>query len=125
MNNSETESRRFITSSRGKVGRRMNQTWCEISKEIEFDAGHRVPMHQSKCTNPHGHRYRVKVTCTGCIINDHSRADDGMLIDFGELLKFMEILIHDQLDHGFIIAPNDAELRAAFGGSEWKVIEFP
>lgn len=28
------------------------------TRRLEFDAGHRVPLHESKCKNPHGHRGR-------------------------------------------------------------------
>ena len=50
-----------------------------ISKEVQFDAGHRVPNHASKCKNPHGHRYRVVVHCAGEIIDDPEHESDGML----------------------------------------------
>jgi 6-pyruvoyltetrahydropterin/6-carboxytetrahydropterin synthase len=105
---------------------------CTISKEVEFDAGHRVPSHGSKCRNPHGHRYRVRVTCTGPIIEDPGSPDDGMLVDFGDLKGLMTSLIHDALDHGFICYTSDPlGLDLAMLGERidptvgWKVIHFP
>ena len=98
---------------------------CEISKEIEFDAGHRVPSHAGKCRNPHGHRYRLRVTCEGPIINDPTRSDDGMLVDFGDLKSIMNERVHDVLDHGFIIHHSDTELKDALDGHGWHIIEFP
>ena len=65
------------------------KTWCKISKEIEFDAGHRVPKHDGKCRSPHGHRYRVRVTCKGYVIEDPNSSDNGMLVDFGRLKGIM------------------------------------
>lgn len=98
-----------------------------ISKEVEFDAGHRVPGHASKCRNPHGHRYRVRVTCEGWIVDEKGAPDEGMLVDFGDLKSLMTHRIHDVLDHGFIVHADDLKMRQAFlvGGEQWKVIVFP
>ena len=102
---------------------------CTISKEIEFDAGHRVSTHGSKCKNPHGHRYKVRVTCKGSIIDDPTRADHGMLIDFGDLKTIMNENVHDILDHGFIVWCLDHVMQDALAvgkiyGLEWNIIEF-
>jgi len=100
-----------------------------ISKEIEFDAGHRVSTHGSKCKNPHGHRYKVRVTCEGPIINNPSRTDHGMLVDFGDLKKIMNEEIHDVLDHGFIVWCNDTIIRDMMDlrayEQNWNYIIFP
>lgn len=107
-------------------------TTCEISKEVEFDAGHRVMCHGSKCRNPHGHRYRVRVTCAGEIVDDPGAPDDGMLVDFGDLKALMTGLIHDVLDHGFICQDTDPLLPALAATNaewdvdvEWRLIPFP
>lgn len=101
---------------------------CEVSKEIEFDAGHRVMHHGSKCRNPHGHRYRVRVTCSGDIVDEPGAPDDGMLVDFGDLKNLMTVLVHDELDHSFIYQDGDplgTILAAPPGGEPWKTIRFP
>ena len=103
-------------------------TTCEISKEIEFDAGHRVMCHGSKCRNPHGHRYRLRVTCVGQIVDEPGAPDDGMLVDFGDLKVLMTTLVHDVLDHGFIYQDGDplgTLLEEPPGGESWHVIRFP
>lgn len=104
------------------------RTYCEISKEIEFDAGHRVPKHDGKCRSPHGHRYRVVVHCKGYIIEDPKSSDDGMLIDFGRLKEIMNIKIHDVLDHGFIYYKHDHIMEYLFESAveqDFNVIVFP
>jgi 6-pyruvoyltetrahydropterin/6-carboxytetrahydropterin synthase len=98
---------------------------ARISKEVEFDAGHRVPTHGSKCRNPHGHRYRVRVTCVGPIVDDPGAFDDGMLVDFGDLKRLLVEHVHDPFDHAMIVAWNDAELRGALAGHGWAVAVFP
>jgi len=100
-----------------------------ISKEIEFDLGHRVSTHGSKCRNPHGHRYKVRVTCEGDIIDDVTRPDHGMLIDFGNLKTIMNKRVHDVLDHGFCVWENDHVVRNMMEdeahGQGWNYIVFP
>lgn len=96
-----------------------------ISKEIEFDAGHRVPNHKSKCRNPHGHRYRVRVYATGHIVEEPGASDEGMLVDFSDLKKIMQTKIHDVLDHGFIVYKDDEQMVEALYGRDWNVIIFP
>jgi len=98
---------------------------CTISKEIEFDAGHRVPSHQGKCKNPHGHRYRIRVTCEGEIVNNPGHPEHGMLVDFGDLKTIMTTHVHDVLDHGFIAWEEDRPMLRALDGYGWNVIEFP
>lgn len=103
-----------------------------VSKEVEFDAGHRVPNHKSKCRNPHGHRYRLRVTITGELVTTPDASDEGMLADFGDLKTLMTEKVHDVLDHGFIVHEGDEKMLKAFnviyGKSEpddWKVIVVP
>lgn len=97
-----------------------------ISKEVEFDTGHRVTTHGSKCKNPHGHRYKLKVTCVGKIIQDENRPDFGMLVDFGDLKSLMTERIHDVFDHAMVVWEKDHSLLKAMEvDPEWKVVVFP
>ena len=99
-----------------------------VTKEVEFDAGHRVPNHESKCRNPHGHRYRVRICVIGKLVDKSGASDEGMVIDFGNLKALLVEYVHDPLDHGFIVYEGDQQLLECFEGThlyEWKVIEFP
>lgn len=98
-----------------------------ISKEVQFDAGHRVPNHKSKCKNPHGHRYRVVCHVTGSLVEEAGSSDEGMVLDFGDLKAIMESAIHDRFDHGFIVYEYDHDLLACFENwmEDWKIILFP
>lgn len=86
----------------------------EVTKIIEWDMGHRVPNHKSKCRNPHGHRYRLEVTITGDIINKSGDSSEGMVLDFGDIKQLIKVKIHDLLDHGFMIYARDMEMVKAF-----------
>lgn len=97
-----------------------------ISKEIQFDAGHRVPAHKSKCFNPHGHRYRVVAHLSGDVVTEPGAPDEGMLMDFSELKNILTEMVHDYLDHGFIVYKDDQPMLQCFDGcDDWKIIIFP
>jgi 6-pyruvoyltetrahydropterin/6-carboxytetrahydropterin synthase len=97
-----------------------------IVKEIQWDMGHRVPMHESKCKNPHGHRYKLEVYLRGGIVTEAGAPDEGMLVDFGFLKGLMMEKVHDVLDHGFMVAGSDEDMVSALAyGIDWKVIEVP
>lgn len=72
------------------------------TRRIEFDAGHRVTRHESKCRNVHGHRYRVEITV---------QADEvdgvGRVVDFGVVKKIVGSWVDDHLDHGYLAHPKD------------------
>lgn len=106
-------------------------TIVEISKRVEFDAGHRVPRHESKCHNIHGHRYVVIAHACGPIVEEEDASDQGMLVDFSLLKKWLNEKVHDVFDHGFIAYEGDSAAIAAsklvseIEGQEQKLIIFP
>lgn len=102
------------------------------SKEIEFDAGHRVPNHRSKCHNPHGHRYRVRANASGPLCQEAGDSSEGMVVDFGDLKELLTTRVHDVLDHGFMVYADDRMMLNALhpastlgSGPDWKVIVLP
>jgi 6-pyruvoyltetrahydropterin/6-carboxytetrahydropterin synthase len=98
---------------------------ARISKEVQFDAGHRVPSHRGKCRNLHGHRYRLVVTLEGEVSAREGDPDEGMVVDFGDLKDVLNT-IHDIYDHGFIYDQNDTLMKAwAYEQPGLKWIEIP
>lgn len=77
-----------------------------VTKEIEFDAAHRVPNHKSKCRNLHGHRYKVIAAVQAPNLHREG-SDEGMVVDFGDLKTLMMETIHDVHDHGAIFYADD------------------
>ena len=77
----------------------------EISKQIELDCGHRVPLHESKCKNLHGHRYVVEMTIWGPLVE--AGAESGMVKDFGFMKKMLMDVVHDIYDHCLIMQFSD------------------
>jgi len=65
--------------------------------------GHRLPFHQGKCINLHGHSYRMYVEVEGDL------DENGMLIDFYDLKRIINPLV-EELDHAFMVYKNDTDL---------------
>ena len=81
-----------------------------ISKTIEFDMGHRIPYHKSKCRSPHGHRYKLTVYVEGDVIDLEGKSDHGMVMDFSDVKNIMMKEVHDQFDHAFVYWDKDEAL---------------
>ena len=97
-----------------------------ITKWVEWDMGHRVPNHESKCCNPHGHRYRCEIEVEGDIIIELNSPEQGMITDFGFLKAILLTCAHDPLDHGFMIWEGDgAMMEIASYSTAWKWIIVP
>jgi len=82
----------------------------EITRRLEFDAGHRIPNHEGQCRHIHGHRYVIEVTLLGDVLNHQGYADDGMVLDFGDIKKLTNELIVSKWDHAFLVAKEDESL---------------
>jgi len=92
-----------------------------MTKRLEFDAGHRLMNHESKCANIHGHRYAVDVTLALTGKLDHA----GRIVDFGDVKKVFGGWLDKELDHGFIINERDVRCRAAMAELGTKTFIFP
>lgn len=75
------------------------------TRVLEWDMGHRVYRHESKCSHPHGHRYRGEFTASSCGLDDV-----GRIIDFSVLKKLVGGWIDENWDHAFIVYQNDPAL---------------
>ena len=97
-----------------------------VVKQIEWDMGHRVMNHASKCRNMHGHRYKVEIALEGNLIAKAGDSSEGMVIDFSEVKRIAMEYVHDVLDHGFMIWEKDEVLMKFFDeNKEFKKIVVP
>jgi 6-pyruvoyltetrahydropterin/6-carboxytetrahydropterin synthase len=88
----------------------------EISKEFEFDYGHRVWTQDlnkdfsltstNACRHLHGHRGKIVVSLKG-----GNLGEDGMLTDFNNLNIFKK-WVNDYLDHKFLFHLQDPLFKA-------------
>ena len=88
------------------------QPTISITRRLEFDSGHRIPNHDGQCRHLHGHRYAIEVTLTGEVADHPGKADDGMVLDFGDIKKLTNQYIVEKWDHAFLVAKEDANLVA-------------
>ncbi|CUT16903.1 6-carboxy-5,6,7,8-tetrahydropterin synthase [Candidatus Ichthyocystis hellenicum] len=79
----------------------------EITRRIEFDAGHRIPHHHGLCSNIHGHRYGLEITIAGSLVSGESFSDNGMVVDFQAIQKLACESLIDEWDHAFIVYKDD------------------
>ncbi|MGK7918690.1 MAG: 6-carboxytetrahydropterin synthase QueD [Trichodesmium sp.] len=74
-----------------------SETWI-IGKEFRFEASHQLPNHDGKCARLHGHSWRGVIYISGNkLVN--SGAKQGMVMDFGDIKKYLKPLLDDYLDH--------------------------
>lgn len=78
-----------------------------ISKNIEWDMGHRVPNHSSKCRNLHWHRYKAEISMLWDIIQEKWLSSEWMVIDFSHIKTIAWWFIDDVLDHWYMFQEGD------------------
>lgn len=72
-----------------------------LKTEAAFDSAHFLKNYQGKCSNLHGHRWRVEVTVYSKELANDPQTD-GMLIDFNDLKAYLKKET-DFFDHCLII----------------------
>ena len=102
----------------------MTNTKYLATRQIQIDAAHRVPRHDSKCKNVHGHRYVIEAGVSAQKLADQG-SQSGMVADFGILKSLMTEVIHDRCDHALILWDQDPLLgvveATAWNGESEKV----
>lgn len=81
-----------------------------ITRRLEFDAGHRIPDHQSQCRHLHGHRYAIEITLSGDVIDKEGDAANGMVMDFSQVKDLARAHLVDLWDHAFLAYRGDAAI---------------
>jgi 6-pyruvoyltetrahydropterin/6-carboxytetrahydropterin synthase len=72
-----------------------------ISVEHNFETAHRLPFLGGKCTNLHGHSWRVKWYFEGHL------SSDGIVTEYGQLKKELREWVDQNLDHGAMLGRED------------------
>ncbi len=85
-----------------------------VTTIIEWDMGHRIPNHKSKCRNLHGHRYKLEVNMEGGIIRKSQDSSESMVMDFGDIKDIVRKEIADRCDHAFMYWEKDKDIKSFF-----------
>jgi 6-pyruvoyltetrahydropterin/6-carboxytetrahydropterin synthase len=78
-----------------------------INRRLEFDAGHRIPNHNSQCKHLHGHRYAIEISLSGDIISTEGQSEQGMVMDFSDVKRIANTHLVDLWDHAFLAYRGD------------------
>jgi len=81
-----------------------------ITRRLEFDAGHRIPNHNSQCKHLHGHRYAIEITLSGDIITQEGTSEQGMVMDFSDVKSIAKKKLVDAWDHAFLVYRGDKQV---------------
>ncbi len=79
----------------------------QITRRLEFDAGHRIPNHNSQCKHLHGHRYTIEITLSGDVITTEGVSEQGMVMDFSDVKRIAKEHVVDAWDHAFLVYRRD------------------
>ena len=88
----------------------------KIAKEFSWEMGHRLPFHEGKCKNLHGHSYKMRVEFEGKL-DEHS-----MVMDYYDVKKIIQPIV-DELDHAFMVKISDSDLIEALKKLNTKYVE--
>jgi 6-pyruvoyltetrahydropterin/6-carboxytetrahydropterin synthase len=83
------------------------------TRRIEWDAMHRIPLHESKCSAFHGHRYVAEITCVADALDAL-----GRVVDFGVLKERVGGWVDRHWDHTAILMRDDPEALAVAHANE-------
>lgn len=87
------------------------------TRRIEFDAGHRVRLHESKCRFLHGHRYAVEASFTAPDLDAL-----GRVVDFGVIRERLGGWIDEHWDHAAILHQDDRALGDAIAAQTGQTV---
>lgn len=73
-----------------------------VTREINFCYGHRLLNYDGKCRFLHGHNGRALITLEGPSLDER-----GMLVDFGDIKRLVQVWIDENLDHNMLLCRRD------------------
>jgi 6-pyruvoyltetrahydropterin/6-carboxytetrahydropterin synthase len=103
----------------------------EVTRRIEWDMAHRIPLHGGKCQHLHGHRYAAEITCRARELDEM-----GAVVDFGLIKQLVGGWVDAHWDHNTCYYGGDGYMEAldrahseAWSGAvperEWFVLDKP
>ena len=79
-----------------------------LKTEASFDSAHFLAGYEGKCSNIHGHRWKIIVEVSKEVLSNEIQTR-GMVVDFGTLKSDLRQLA-DQLDHALIIEKDSLKI---------------
>lgn len=89
-----------------------------IFKEFYFEAAHKLPHYEGKCRRLHGHSWVGRVYIkSNYLIKEGSQQD--MVMDFGEIKKYIQPLLDNYLDHYYLNETTGLENPTSESLAKW------
>lgn len=97
----------------------MNPTdqWT-IYKEFRFEAAHKLPHHQGKCSRLHGHSWVGRIYVSRDRLHE-TGSQQGMVMDFGEINNYIDPLLENFLDHYYLNETTGLESPTSEAIAQW------
>ena len=95
-----------------------------LKTEHSFDSAHFLAGYEGKCSNIHGHRWKVEIEVMTEKLNTDKQLN-GMYVDFGTLKEDLRKMV-DELDHCLIIEKGSLKelTYKALIEDGFKILEF-
>ena len=95
----------------------------QLTTHASFDSAHFLAGYQGKCSNLHGHRWKLEVTVSSEKLEEEGQIR-GMVGDFGELKKDVKDLA-DEFDHCLIIETGSLKEKTmeALAEEDFRIIQ--
>lgn len=74
-----------------------------VTKVFDFEMAHALWGYDGKCSNIHGHSYRLTVSVEGEVLQKAGHPKDGMVVDFADLKAIVKREVVDVYDHALVI----------------------
>lgn len=90
----------------------------QISKSFTFEAAHRLPNHDGKCRNLHGHSWKGVVYVQGDLLQTVG-SKQGMIMDYSDIKAQLKPMIEQYLDHHYLNESLSMENPTSEAIAEW------
>lgn len=96
-----------------------------LKSRTDFDSAHFLAGYEGKCSNIHGHRWKVELEVSSDTL-DTTGNTRGMIVDFSSLKKDLTD-ITDNLDHSLIIEAGSLKEKTmeALKEENFRIVELP
>ena len=74
-----------------------------LSRKFTFETAHALLGYDGACRHIHGHSYKLVVTIIGSPLHDELHPKNGMVMDFGDLKKTVELSVIKPFDHALLL----------------------
>lgn len=74
-----------------------------LTKIFHFETAHALYGYDGKCSQVHGHSYKLYVTISGKPLKNPLHPKNGMVMDFGDLKKIVSEEIVKEFDHAILL----------------------